>query len=393
LDAASANLAKGLVDKALYAETNGLLGKACFDLQFGAVETMNDSGSVSGDWDIHEAAEFARKAGFDVVEDDKPAEFGTPPAPLRCDGAALYAGWYNLNHYNDAFSWNPGAIGIHLDSASAANPRGGTNWAANAVIKGITITSGAAAEPYLEGLPHPDQAFLYLFQGANAGDALLRSTRWLKWMILNIGDPLYRPFPKGAVLRPAGRPEAMLALLPQSLAGGNAASGAVGLSAPAPDGGATVTLKSDRPDIVSVPQTVLVPATSTSARFPVVTHPVNDVTTVRVSMTAGELRRANTMVLHPYLQPLSLSAPKASGGAAVVATVVLAQQAPPEGVTVKLNSDHPSLIAIPEEVQVPGGSNRAAFQIATRAVTAETTVTIVVSAGGCSRAATLTVTP
>jgi hypothetical protein len=53
------------------------------------------------------------------------------------------------------------------------------------------------AEPYLEGLAHPDQAFLYLFLGANAGDAVLRSTRWLKWMILNIGDPLYRPFPQG----------------------------------------------------------------------------------------------------------------------------------------------------------------------------------------------------
>ena len=132
-----------------------------------------------------------------MTEDATPAEFGTAPAPLRCDGAALYAGWYSLGHYNDAFTWVPGAIGIHLDSASAADPRGGTNWSANAVLKGITITSGAVAEPYLEGLVHPDQVFLDLFQGANVGDAMLRSTRWLKWMILNIGDPLYRPFPQG----------------------------------------------------------------------------------------------------------------------------------------------------------------------------------------------------
>ncbi|HWU36786.1 MAG TPA: TIGR03790 family protein, partial [Candidatus Acidoferrum sp.] len=190
LDAADAALAKGLVDKALFAEAHGLSGKGCFDLQFGPVEGLPDYGSASGDWDIHQAAEMARRAGFEVIEDATPAEFGTSPAPARCDGAALYAGWYSLGHYNDAFTWNPGAIGFHLDSASATNPRGGGNWSATAVQKGITVTSGAAAEPYLEGLPHPDQVFLYLFQGANVGDAFLRGTRWLKWMILNLGDPL-----------------------------------------------------------------------------------------------------------------------------------------------------------------------------------------------------------
>ena len=113
LDAANASLAKGLVDKALYAETHGLSGKGCFDLQYGSVEGLADHGSAAGDWDVHQSAELARRAGFEVVEDDTGAEFGTPPAPLRCDGAALYAGWYSLNHYNDAFTWNPGAIGLH----------------------------------------------------------------------------------------------------------------------------------------------------------------------------------------------------------------------------------------------------------------------------------------
>ena len=197
LDAANADLAKRLVYYAIFAETNGLSGKGCFDRQHGSIDSVGDSGSGSGDWDIHQSAEFARRAGFPVTEDGQQAEFGTAPAPLRCDGAALYAGWYSLNHYNDAFNWVPGAIGFHLDSASATDPRGGTNWSANAVLKGITITSGAVAEPYLDGLAHPDQIFLYLFQGANAGDAVMRSTNVLKWMILNIGDPLYRPFPQG----------------------------------------------------------------------------------------------------------------------------------------------------------------------------------------------------
>jgi hypothetical protein len=34
-------------------------------------------------------------------------------------------------------------------------------------------------------------------QGAVLGDALLRNTMPVKWRIIHIGDPLYRPFPKG----------------------------------------------------------------------------------------------------------------------------------------------------------------------------------------------------
>lgn len=300
LDAANANLAKGLVDKAMSAETSGLSGKGCFDLQYGGMDALADAGSAAGDWDIHQAADFARRAGFPVIEDGQPTEFGTPPAPLRCDGAALYAGWYSLDHYNDAFTWKPGAIGIHLDSASAVNPRGGTNWSSNALLKGITMTSGAVSEPMLAGLPHPDQIFLYLFQGANAGDALLRSTQSLKWVILNIGDPLYRPFPRGiAPFNLPGHQEIFLALLPQSLVGGSPSAGVVGLGGPAPEGGTVVALKSDQPDVVGVPNTITVAANATTAKFPIVTHPVASETLVRVSMTAGGTGRSNTLALYP----------------------------------------------------------------------------------------------
>jgi len=394
LDAANPGLAKGLVDKAVYAETHGLSGKGCFDLQSESINSLADLGSATGDWDIHQSAELARRAGFEVVEDSTPAEFGTPPAPLRCDGAALYAGWYSLGRYNDAFTWNPGAIGFHLDSASAQNPRGGGNWAANAVMKGITITSGAASEPYLEGLAHPDQAFLYLLEGANAGDALLRSTRWLKWMILNIGDPLYRPFPKGAPSSPSAPVESMLALLPQMLVGGDAASGVAATRSPAPEGGTVLSLSSSRPDIASVPKSVTIPAKGNSARFPIITHPVNeDGVGVQISMASGEMRKANTIVLYPCMQPLALSAPKIAGGTAAVATIVLYRPAPAEGITVKVSSSKPSLASVPPEVKVPAGSSRAAFQISTGATTAEASTVITVSMGACTRSASLTLTP
>ncbi len=194
LDAATSQLAMGLVDKAIQAEREGLKGQACIDRRFGKdMNAIEDSRYGAGDWDLHQAAEFLRRAGVPVTEDTQDAEFGTAPAPLLCDGASFYAGWYSLKHYNDAFSWNPGAIGVHLDSASAADPRGGANWAANAIKKGITVTSGALDEPTLDGLPHVDGLVHDLLAGANVGDAFLRNIAWLKWMIVNIGDPLYRP--------------------------------------------------------------------------------------------------------------------------------------------------------------------------------------------------------
>ena len=197
LDGATQAIAQGLVDKALAAESAGLSGQGCFDRRGGDISQIQDTDVGSGEWDLHRAAGFTAQAGFTVTEDSNAAEFGTAPAPLRCDGAALYSGWYSLNNYNDAFSWNTGAIGFHLDSASAVDPRGGANWSANALIRGITVTSGSVAEPFLEGLPHPDVVYLSLLQGANVGDAFLRAEYALKWMLLNIGDPLYRPFPGG----------------------------------------------------------------------------------------------------------------------------------------------------------------------------------------------------
>lgn len=195
LDAPNRTIASALVDRAVEAEGKGASGIAYFDRKYGPIKDVGPTGSGLGDWRLLRAAEFARKAGFKVVEDDKGEEFGTAPAPLRCPNAVLYAGWYSLNNYNDAFDWAPGAVGVHIDSASCANPRVGKNWCANALAKGVTITSGAVAEPYLEGLPLPDGLVWDLLHGANVGDAFLRNTRWLRWMVINVGDPLYTPFP------------------------------------------------------------------------------------------------------------------------------------------------------------------------------------------------------
>ena len=154
LDAATLALAEGLVDKAMQAESaGGPTGQGCFDGRSGDPNLVGDASYGSGDWTIHAAALFMSQAGIAVTEDTNFAEFGTAPAPLTCPNAAFYSGWYSFDNYNDAFTWNTGAIGFHLDSASAVDPRGGLSWSPNAVIHGITVTSGSVTEPYLEGLP------------------------------------------------------------------------------------------------------------------------------------------------------------------------------------------------------------------------------------------------
>jgi len=207
LDGRSAAAATALVDKAFAAERSGASGIVCFDRRFGDdIRNQPDSGHNLGDWELLRAAEQARAAGLNVIEDTHAEEFGTAPAPARCDQAIFYAGWYALNHYNDAFTWNDGAIGIHLDSLSLINPREGDSWSAGALARGISVTSGAIDEPFLEGLPRPATILNALLGDATVGDAFLRGTLWLRWQIVNVGDPLYRPFSQSARKKSASNP-------------------------------------------------------------------------------------------------------------------------------------------------------------------------------------------
>src|SRR6266581_6749072 len=76
-----------------------------------------------------------------------------------------------------------------------------------------------------------------------------------------------------------------LTLNPSSVAGGplGSSTGTVMLSAPAPAGGAQVTLSSSDPSVASVPASVTVPAGATSATFTVNTSIVVISTTVTIS--------------------------------------------------------------------------------------------------------------
>lgn len=392
LDAPKPALAKGLVDKALLAEANGLTGIGCFDRNRGNLANLADYGYGAGEWEIHRAADFTRRAGFTVIEDDHDEEFGTAPAPLRCDHAAFYAGWYSLDHYNDAFSWNPGAIGIHLDSASAHTPRGGTNWAANAVARGITITAGAVGEPYLENLPRPDQAFFYIFSGANVGDAFLRSERLLKWKIINIGDPLFRPFANSPELAARVQPALVFALGPR-LTLGDTTSDAV-LAAKRPAGKElNFSISSDNHDLLTVPPTINIPAGRDFTKFQITTHHVTtDGATVRLRAKANEWEVSNTLVVFSLFGALTISPSQLKGGAESAGAILLRHPAATD-VTIALKSSNPVLLRTPAQITVPQGQRSVSFPIATQPVSAGTSADISATYEGLVRRATLKLLP
>ena len=387
LDAATAALAQGLVDKAMAAETSGLSGQVCIDETSPVAPYDYDNGQP--EWDLRLAANFARRAGFVVTEDSNSAEFGTPPAPLRCDGAAMYSGWYSFNNYNNAFTWNTGAIGYHLDSAAAIDPRGGSNWSANALLNGITVTHGAVAEPFVTGWAHPDGVFRNLFEGSNVGDAFLRNKMWLKWMMLNIGDPLYRPFPAGFPAVTA--PQNSLGFNPQYLIGGNPSTGTITLAS-APTQNTTFTLTSDQPSIASVPATATVLAGQTTASFPISTNGVTGDSPLLITATSGSTSLSNTLVPQALLSYINISPASVTGNVPATGIVVLNANAPTGGITVGLSSDK-SAASVPATVTVAGGAFTATFTITTSVVSTGTVATITASYGGASATATLSLNP
>jgi uncharacterized protein (TIGR03790 family) len=194
LDGPSAEIARGLVDKAIAAETSGLWGRAYFDLR-----GITDPNYKPGDDMFHAAAETCRRWGFETVVDTNSWTF---PKEFPMSQIAIYSGWYavepNGPFIRDHVEFMPGAFAYHLFSYSALNLRSATqSWVGVLLAKGATATMGAVDEPYLGGTPDI-AAFLsrLMFNGLTFGEAAYAGQTALSWQTTIVGDPLYRPFGK-----------------------------------------------------------------------------------------------------------------------------------------------------------------------------------------------------
>lgn len=197
LDAPTPALARGLVDKALQAETDGLWGRAYFD-----VRDIADPGYKPGDDWIRSAALVTKQLGFETVMDENGDVW---PASFPMSQIAIYAGWYRETVAGPftlpAVEFMPGAFAYHLHSFSAASLRSTNhNWVGPLLAKGVTCTMGCVDEPYLAGTPEVG-IFMgrWIYFGFTFGEAAYASQPVLSWQTTVVGDPLYRPFGKNPV--------------------------------------------------------------------------------------------------------------------------------------------------------------------------------------------------
>lgn len=196
LDAPTPALARGLVEKALQAEADGLWGRAYFDLR-----NIADPGYKIGDDWIRSASQVAQMLGFDTVVDEGGDTF---PASFPMSQIAIYMGWYRENVSGPfvlpKVEFMPGAFAYHLHSFSASSVRvTNHNWVGPLLAQGVTCTMGTVDEPYLTGTPDVSAfAGRWMYFGFTFGEAAYASQSILSWQTTVVGDPLYRPFGKNA---------------------------------------------------------------------------------------------------------------------------------------------------------------------------------------------------
>jgi uncharacterized protein (TIGR03790 family) len=193
IDGPSFEIARGLVDKSLLAETNDLKGNAYIDSGYSLL--VQKPLYQQYDRSLKDLAwMLSTQTQMPVVMNSGSELFSAN----QCPSTALYCGWYSLSKYVDAFDFVDGAIGYHIASLEAVNLRdpNSTQWCPAMLTDGITATLGAVDEPYLQSIPKPDEFFAELLNGRCLVEAYYKTQPFNSWQLVLIGDPLYRPFKK-----------------------------------------------------------------------------------------------------------------------------------------------------------------------------------------------------
>ena len=193
LDGPTADIARRLVDDAVWAEANGLKGRAYVDTR-----GLTEGNYVAGDEAMRRAAAVLRHAGLETEVDERPEIW---PLAHPMPDAAIYLGWYAEEAAGPMtardFRFQRGAIAYHLQSFSGASIRDAkAHWVGPLLAKGACATAGAVYEPFLNGTPRVDILMQRLLQGASWGEAAYMAQPQVSWQMCFVGDPLYRPFAK-----------------------------------------------------------------------------------------------------------------------------------------------------------------------------------------------------
>lgn len=191
LDGPTPELAAGLINKAINAESNGLWGRVYIDSR-GLTNGPYQSGD---DW-MRTTAHLATQTGFETDLDQNSATFtaGYPMSHI-----AFYAGWYDGSasgpFTRPGVEFMDGAFAYHLHSFSAQTIRStNQNWVGPLIARGATATIGHVDEPYLGATTDLPVFFSrLLLMGFSFGEAAWAAQNSLSWQTIALGDPLYRP--------------------------------------------------------------------------------------------------------------------------------------------------------------------------------------------------------
>jgi hypothetical protein len=150
LDGPDDTIARGLVDKALAAEAQGLKGTAYIDSRglFG-----KDPYSRYDQYLRDLALLIQLRTPLAVKEERTAALF----EPGSCPDTAIYCGWYSVSKYVDAFEFAPGAVGFHIASfeAGGLHDPNSTQWCPAMLARGSPRPSVPWPSPIFTAFRRP----------------------------------------------------------------------------------------------------------------------------------------------------------------------------------------------------------------------------------------------
>ncbi|HEV2915112.1 MAG TPA: BACON domain-containing carbohydrate-binding protein [Pyrinomonadaceae bacterium] len=185
-----------------------------------------------------------------------------------------------------------------------------------------------------------------------------------------------------------------VAVSPNPIVGGNAATGRVSLECVAGPGNITVTL-SDNLTATTLPASIVVPAGTSSQTFQITTAAVSATQSGTLTATANGVGKSVALSVRPIgVFSLTLSPNPVVGGNNVTGTVTLERPAGPGNIVVSLSSSN-SAVASPAtaSITIPAGTRSMTFTVHTTQVQSTTAVVITATANGVGKSATLTVNP
>jgi len=196
LDGRTAAASAALVDKAIAGETVGVRGTGYFDWQGqGTAANQNNGYPFQPDFSMLNA--YTLCAALVPKQACVLNNQGTTRAMIQSAPNTAWAwGWYDLSAANAAaYTFVPGAVGAQLTSNTAYTIRRPTPGAYVDLwlVAGITATWGAVSEPFAQYYARGDNLLSHLWRGYTFGEAAYISAPVLNWMMVFVGDPLYRP--------------------------------------------------------------------------------------------------------------------------------------------------------------------------------------------------------